>query len=173
MTRLIATFRKVKKTVKLGFEVQVFKFPEVCIVGYAFLLNLAWEAIQSPLFFFEQQSSLAALSGCLLFCSGVDALMTLIAFWTLALARKDRYWFLRPEAKDWILFVVVAVSLAVLSEYTAVHYRDLWKYSTLMPVIPGLDIGVIPIIQWLLLPPLALWLTGWTMLSCLLKPWIT
>jgi len=146
-------------------EVRAFKIPEAYILGYSFLLNLAWETIQTPLFIFEQQSSFSALMGCLLFCSGVDALMTLIAFWLVAFARRDRSWFLRRKAKDWILFVALAIILALLSEYTAVHYRNLWEYSAFMPLIPGLDIGVVPIVQWLLLPPIALWISNRTFVS--------
>lgn len=141
------------------------KIPEACVFIYSFLLNLAWETIQAPLFVFEQQSSFPALTGCLLLCSGVDALMTLIVFWSVAVAQRDRLGFLKQKATDWISFVALGLFLAVLSEYTAIHYRNLWEYSGLMPVIPGLNIDLVPVVQWLLLPPIALLLTSYKFVS--------
>lgn len=35
-----------------------------------------------------------------------------------------------------------------------------WEYSALMPVVRflGLEIGLSPLLQWMVIPPLALWL---------------
>jgi hypothetical protein len=33
-----------------------------------------------------------------------------------------------------------------------------WSYSPLMPVVPGLGVGLSPLVQWLVLPPLLIWL---------------
>lgn len=134
----------------------ILKIPELQVFFYAFLLNLLWEAIQAPLFVFEQQSSVPLLSGCLLFCSGVDAFMILTSYWALSIVTRSRYWFLSRGLSYWFSFVGIGLLLAFVSEYTAIHYRDLWQYSERMPVIPGLDIGSTPILQWLILPPMVL-----------------
>ena len=39
--------------------------------------------------------------------------------------------------------------------------RRNWSYSDLMPVIPSLGIGLSPVLQWVVIPALALWLAGW------------
>jgi hypothetical protein len=44
--------------------------------------------------------------------------------------------------------------LAVLVEWVGVHVLGRWRYTDTMPVVPGLGVGVIPIAQMLLLPPL-------------------
>ncbi len=132
------------------------RIPELHISLYAFLLNLLWEGIQAPLFVFEQQFSPFLLSGCLLFCSGVDVIMTLTAYWVLSVAVRDRYWFLLKKLRHWFSFVSIGLILALVSEYTAIHYRTLWQYSERMPVVPGLDIGLTPLLQWLILPPIVL-----------------
>ncbi|MFQ5684130.1 MAG: hypothetical protein ACE5HC_12750 [Candidatus Binatia bacterium] len=130
------------------------RLPEFYLLMYAFLLNLLWEAVQAPLFVFEQQASQFLLGGCLLFCSLVDGLMTLTAYWVLSAIYRDRYWFVIRKVKYLWSFVGVALVLAVGSEYTAVHYRNLWEYSSLMPVIPVVQLGLTPVLQWLFLPPL-------------------
>ena len=121
---------------------------------FGIFLNLAWEFLHAPLFRFEQQSSWSSLLGCLLFCSGIDALMMLAAYWTVALIRRDRYWFVRKSKADLVLMGSTALSIAFISEFTAIHYRDLWSYSPWMPVIPVLEVGVSPMLQWIFLPSL-------------------
>jgi hypothetical protein len=133
-----------------------FTLPELYVLLYAFTLNLLWETAQSPLFVFDQQSSALAISGCLLFCSGVDAMMTLTAYWTVSVAGGGRYWFLSKQPKYTFRFVLAVLTLAFLSEYSAVHYRSLWTYSELMPIIPAVELGLTPVLQWLALPILTL-----------------
>ena len=139
------------------------KIPEIYLLFFSFLLNLLWEAIQAPLFVFDQQSSTFLLTGCLLFCSGVDAFMTLTSYCALSVVARSRYWFLARRLSHWVSFVGIGLVLALASEYTAIHYRNLWQYSERMPVVPGLDIGLTPILQWLILPPVVLVLLtrGW------------
>ncbi|MCH8055194.1 MAG: hypothetical protein IH857_03450 [Deltaproteobacteria bacterium] len=132
------------------------KNPEVYVLFFSFLLNLLWESIQAPLFVFEQQSSAFLLTGCLLFCSGVDAFMTLTSYCALSVVARSRYWFLARRLSHWVSFVGIGLVLALASEYTAIHYRNLWEYSSLMPVVPGLNIGLTPLLQWLILPPIVL-----------------
>jgi zinc transporter ZupT len=133
-----------------------FRIPEPYILLYAFLLNLVWETAQSPLFVFDQQSSAFSIFGCLLFCSGVDALMTLTTYWAVSVAAGGHYWFLSKQPKHYLGFLLSALTLAFASEYSAVHYRNLWNYSELMPIIPVVNVGLAPFLQWLAVPPLTL-----------------
>ncbi|WP_162899861.1 hypothetical protein [Halomonas sp. JS92-SW72] len=36
--------------------------------------------------------------------------------------------------------------------------QDRWQYGELMPTLPLLGTGLAPLLQWLLLPPLIVWL---------------
>lgn len=126
--------------------------PEILVFGMALLLNLVWEFLHAPLFVFKEQSSWSTLTACLLFCAGVDAMMMVFVYWFVALIRKDRSWFLRGRSVDGVLFALTALTLAFVSEYTAVYYRDLWRYSERMPLIPIAQIGLAPMLQWIILP---------------------
>jgi hypothetical protein len=74
------------------------------------------------------------------------------SYWIVAAARQDRYWFVGRRTRDTALFVLSGLVLAVVSEYTAVHYRALWRYSKWMPMVPSVGIGLTPLLQWLVLP---------------------
>ena len=130
--------------------------PEIFIFGIALLLNFVWEFLHAPLFVFKEQSSWSALTACLWFCAGVDAMMMVFVYWVVALIRQDRCWFLRGRSVDRVLFALTALTLAFASEYTAVHYRNLWEYSERMPLIPFARVGLTPMLQWIILPTLIL-----------------
>ena len=52
------------------------------------------------------------------------------------------------------------MSYTALSEWTNTTIRLSWQYSSLMPLVDigKVSIGVSPLMQWLILPPLALYL---------------
>jgi hypothetical protein len=43
--------------------------------------------------------------------------------------------------------------IGIAIEWIAVHLLRRWMYTTRMPLVPGLAIGVVPIAQMLVLPP--------------------
>ena len=43
------------------------------------------------------------------------------------------------------------------SEWLNLVIRKSWQYSELMPVVPIVDVGLSPLLQWVLLPPASLW----------------
>jgi hypothetical protein len=53
--------------------------------------------------------------------------------------------------------VAFGLAYTVWSEWVNVDVRGSWAYSNLMPVVSvlGLDIGVSPLLQWLVLPALS------------------
>jgi hypothetical protein len=44
--------------------------------------------------------------------------------------------------------------MGVAIEWMAVHVLQRWTYTTHMPLVPGLDVGLVPVAQMLILPPL-------------------
>lgn len=68
-------------------------------------------------------------------------------------------------APDWprrrvLQVAVVATSIGVAytiySEVVNTSIREAWAYSDLMPVLPGVGIGLAPLAQWFIVPPFAL-----------------
>jgi len=90
--------------------------------------------------------------------------MVLIIFaagW-ITLQRWD--WFDRPHVAGYLVMLAAGLVLAVLVEWIAVHILGRWEYTEKMPTLPGLHIGLIPIAQMVILPPVifrtaALWLS--------------
>ena len=128
--------------------------PEFNVAAFAFLLNYPWEFLQVP--FFAGMAE-AAHWDAVLFCSGAavgDAGIALVAFWTVAAISRDRLWIVRPGVRQAVLFVSVGLAITVTFEWLATEVWHRWEYTSAMPTLPVLGTGALPMLQWVVLPPL-------------------
>jgi hypothetical protein len=54
-------------------------------------------------------------------------------------------------------FTGLGLAVTILVEILATQVWHRWRYSDLMPTIPLLEVGLIPLLMWGVLPPLILW----------------
>jgi hypothetical protein len=47
--------------------------------------------------------------------------------------------------------------VTLVLEWLATEVLDRWSYSDAMPELPVLGTGLLPVLQWILLPPLIVW----------------
>jgi hypothetical protein len=54
----------------------------------------------------------------------------------------------------------VSVLLTIVIENLATRglWISSWTYAPSMPIVPGTGVGLAPLLQWLLLPPVVVWL---------------
>lgn len=124
---------------------------------FAFLLNYPWEFMQAPLF--DGMASAphwAAVKTCTRAAFG-DAVIMLISFWLVAGLVRRRDWIASPTGRELLMLTAFGVVITALIETLVLQGRWLtqWSYSAAMPVVPGWGVGLVPILQWVLLPPLA------------------
>ena len=75
----------------------------------------------------------------------------------------DKTW---PRRRFWRVAgaaLVFGVAYTVFSEWLNVIVRASWAYSERMPVVrlPGFDIGVSPLLQWIVVPAIAFAAARW------------
>jgi len=132
--------------------------PEFNVVVFALLLNLPWELVQAPLYReMADAPHWQAVKACSA-AAGGDAVIVLIAYWVVAVAT-HRSWITVPRFGDVVSFVAVGLAVTSGIEWMALHglWMVEWQYTTAMLVIPGAGIGLSPLLQWTLLPPLVVW----------------
>jgi len=135
--------------------------PETNIVIFGLLLNFAWEMLQMPLFALPAGVPYATIT---FFCGVAtigDALILLIGHAAAARAAGSRRWLRGSNPMAWSLFIatglVITVAIEILATTTS-NPQSGWRYSPLMPQLP-LGVGLAPLLQWVVLPPLVIWLT--------------
>jgi hypothetical protein len=114
-------------------------------------LNLIWEIAQIKAYDFPETSLMTDVIGCFVPTLG-DGLMTLIIFWSGWAVFRDSQWILNPRLKGYLLMLAVGLLLAVIVEWNAFR-TGAWGYNEQMITTPILGVGLLPVLQMLLLPP--------------------
>lgn len=122
----------------------------IFVIAVAF--NLVWELAQAPLYV-GMDDFRKTWWVCLLAALG-DGLLLLLIFAVGWLMLRQRDWFVRPEVRGYALMLVTGLVIAVSIELVAVYWMGCWEYTKQMPLVPVLRVGLTPVAQMLVLPPL-------------------
>jgi hypothetical protein len=130
----------------------------------SFGLNYIWEMAQMPAFttgrgqpfpsgiaFAFQHCFIPTLGDVLVACG------TLVAGWMFH-RRVD--WIRQLTKRDLLFISLTLVVVAILVEVVNVQLLHRWGYSSLMPVVPALGVGLLPLVQLALLTLLTFWIVG-------------
>jgi len=139
--------------------------PVLNLLFFSFVLNSAWEWVQTP-FFIDLTSDLNTIVWYRIHCTVGDTLIMLAGYILISLYRKDYRWVVHAHIKDFAALVAMGVLYTVISEYVNVYIKQNWSYSSYMPLVPVIRIGVIPIIQWIILPPAIVFITKRQIRAC-------
>ena len=143
--------------------IQIFTAPETNLFLFAFLVNFVYEVWQSPYFEFYQMPSLADKVNYINHCTVGDGIITVICYWILGLLQRDRHWIFAPTWKLTLLFTSLGWIYTLVSEIYRVQVAKLYGVSVL--VVPSMGISWLPLLQWVILPPIVLFLTRRQMLG--------
>lgn len=116
-------------------------------------LNYLWELAQAPLYVGMTVYDAGVFWHCF-FASLGDGVMVLLIVTVGWFALHKLAWLLRPGIRGYLVIITVGFVMAVLVEWVAVHILNRWEYTESMPTLPVFRIGLLPIAQMLILPPL-------------------
>lgn len=126
------------------------------------VLNGLWEYGQCGLFYtingvtsFENYN---LLIGRIILDIGV----TLILFILISIINLNWKWFVNWDVKDTFIILLFALFVGLYVEVNSL-YLGRWGYSSNMPYLIGTNIGLIPLIQWLITMPISLLITKFFM----------
>jgi hypothetical protein len=118
------------------------------------VLNLLWEVLQSPLYvmpsripFYKAYALVHCTIGDGLIAAGIYVGAALVAQW---------HWPLDAPGRGLAVLLPLGIAYTAYSEWRNVYVIGAWTYDSLMPTLAG--IGIAPLAQWLVLPPVAVWL---------------
>jgi hypothetical protein len=123
-------------------------------------LNLLWEIAQLPFYTLWEESPPSFIAYAVVHCTLGDVMIGTLALLIALIATRAHAvetWRWRQVA---LFLVIPAVGYTALSEWINTIARGSWAYSALMPVVNlgGFEIGLSPLAQWIVIPPVALWL---------------
>jgi hypothetical protein len=124
--------------------------------------NLLWELGHLPLYTLWVEGTWGEISYAVLHCTVGDmmiagiCLLVSLAFIGRSIWPRGRFGAVA------LATILMALSYTVFSEWLNTEVRGSWAYREAMPRLPGLGIGLTPILQWLVVPVLAFrWAEPW------------
>ncbi len=133
-----------------------FKTYILIVFVVAFSLNLVWELAQLYLYN-NAVYNIAHILFCAL-ASIADAIMITLMYLLFAAVLKNALWIRSVKWYQILILVIVGAIGAILSEKRHLLIGT-WQYSNLMPIIPRVNVGLSPVLQFMLLPTLSYFLS--------------
>lgn len=134
---------------------RISRIPELSLISWSFFLNFFWEVVQTYFYTLKDSPFRTMLYGWI-HCTLGDVLLTLLSFWFISMMSRNRRWFLSLNRLNFIGLMTIGVVGTVISERVNVHILKSWAYNQSMPIIPWLNVGLTPILQWVIIPPVAI-----------------
>jgi hypothetical protein len=121
--------------------------------------DLLWEMAHLPLYTLWRAGTPGERLFAIVHCTAGDLLIALGSLTCGLMLAGHRDWPARRFVIVAALTLTFGFSYTVFSEWLNVVDRKSWAYSELMPVVSiyGLDLGVSPLLQWMVVPALALY----------------
>ena len=120
------------------------------------IANLLWETAQLPFYTIWKTGSFRDIVFAVLHCTAGDAMIAAGALLLALLVVGRDGWPQRDRVTVGLASTVLGASYTVFSEWLNVSVRGSWAYAAAMPVLPPLGTGLVPLLQWLIIPPLGI-----------------
>ena len=126
-------------------------------LGVSLAAHVVWEILQLPLYTLWSTGTLRLQAFAVVHCTLGDAMIAGLSL-LLALALFARAtWPRAGVARVYWSSLAFGVGYTIYSEWLNINVRGSWAYSDLMPVVPVIGTGLAPLLQWFVVPTLALW----------------
>lgn len=126
----------------------------VVIVVVAVAVNFVWEMTQSVLFA-PMGGWLYGTWRCFVASLGDGLIVLTIAASGWVLFRRVD-WIVRPGRPGYTFIAALGMAIAVLIERRALATGQ-WSYTDRMLVVPVVHVGLVPVLQMVVVPPLVFW----------------
>lgn len=131
-------------------------WPEARLLLWGVPLEFLWEIAQFPLYTIWYEHGWDYILYSLIHCTLGDALILLVSYEVVALLWRRRAWVETHVWSGGTLFTLLGAGYTIYSEIYNTRINAAWSYTEYMPIVPGIEIGLAPLLQWLLIPPLLL-----------------
>jgi hypothetical protein len=121
-------------------------------------LHFGWEISQMPLYSFTGVSAgdYQAFVKAHWIAAAKDGLITVALYFLVAIFLQNMAWGRRFSNRRIVFLLSFGFLWAVAMEYHAVFVRHAWSYAKAMPLLPGIGLGISPILQMMVVPLIAI-----------------
>lgn len=110
-----------------------------------------------PLYTLWETGSPSEIAFAALHCTGGDILIALASVMLALILAGKASWPQVDSRRIIGVAVVLGLSYTLFSEWLNIEIRQSWAYRDIMPVVPLVDAGLSPVLQWIIVPLAAFW----------------
>ncbi len=114
--------------------------------------HLVWEFAHMPLYTLWRDDSALKIFFFGLHCTAGDIAIACAALLTALLLVGRPAWPKDAYGRVAALTIALGFAYTIYSEWLNVYVRKSWSYADNMPLVPPLEIGLTPLLQWLFVP---------------------
>jgi hypothetical protein len=126
------------------------------------ILHLIWEILQLPLYTLWSKASIGQQVFAVVHCTLGDTMIAALSLMAALIVVGQSRWPSVGMPLVWLFTLLLGVTYTIYSEWLNVNVRGSWAYAPSMPTVPIVGTGLSPLLQWLVVPTLALWFVGWS-----------
>ena len=119
-------------------------------------LHFGWEIVQLPLYTLWTTAPLREQAFAVAHCTAGDGMIAGLTLLLAMVIAADRDWPRTGHGRVWLLMLFLGAAYTIYSEWMNVTVRKSWAYAPLMPTLPPLGTGLSPLLQWIIVPTLAM-----------------
>jgi len=126
------------------------RFALITVVGH-----LIWEVAHTPLYTIWVEGTPGEIAFAIVHCTAGDLLIAMSTLLLALFAFGTDSWPHRKVGAVMAATIVFGVGYTIFSEWLNIEVREAWAYRESMPVIPVINAGLTPVLQWVIVPALA------------------
>lgn len=127
-------------------------------MAFIALANLVWEFAQLPLYTLWLTATPKEMIFAAVHCTGGDVLIALASLMLALVVVGPTGWPNEGRRPVLALSLLIGVGYTIFSEWLNIEVRQVWDYRNIMPVVPLIETGLSPLLQWIVIPVAAsLW----------------
>ncbi|AGB42031.1 hypothetical protein Halha_2148 [Halobacteroides halobius DSM 5150] len=127
----------------------------VVVAVVSLILHGIWEFIQCGIFYTMEEQSVLEYYALMISAISGDVGISVGLYLILVFTSNDLNWLMKQRnRKDYVISILYALFVSFYFEIHALYYNR-WGYSVQMPLFPGTNIGLVPVMQLLVLLPLS------------------
>lgn len=125
-------------------------------LGVSAIANVIWETLHLPLYTIWTTASAGHQAFAVLHCTAGDILIALSALAVAVTSVGSKAWPGERHRPVLLVVLIIGIAYTIFSEWLNIVIRASWAYSPLMPVVPFINTGLSPLLQWIVIPVVAL-----------------
>lgn len=119
--------------------------------------HLIWEFAHMPLYTLWNTGTRGEIVFAAVHCTGGDVMIASVTLLIALLLFGNNQWPRQSFSTVALSMILFGIGYTLFSEWLNIVIRKSWAYNEAMPIVPVFEVGLSPLLQWIVIPTVAMW----------------